>query len=87
MPLNDVLAQYAGAAPIDIMNIDVEGLDREILESLDYDRWRPKLLIVEILGCHNVADVMRAPRHGFLQSRNYALFSKLDFSCFFIENR
>jgi hypothetical protein len=32
---------------IDFMNVDVEGHDREVLESNDWDRFRPKFIVVE----------------------------------------
>lgn len=33
--------------PIDLMNIDVEGLDLQVLRSNDWHRYRPELLLVE----------------------------------------
>ena len=36
--------------PIDYMNIDLEGLDREVLVSLDLSRFRPAVISIEIFG-------------------------------------
>ncbi len=33
----------------DILSIDIEGYDYEALKSLDYSKWRPKVIIVEML--------------------------------------
>jgi FkbM family methyltransferase len=47
-PLSEILAKHLpeGQA-IDFMNVDVEGHDREVLESNDWDRFRPKFIVVE----------------------------------------
>ncbi len=47
-PLRDILNEnLKDAQEIDLMNIDVEGLDREVLESNDWDRFSPKILVIE----------------------------------------
>ncbi len=48
-PLNDILAEnLPSGQAIDYMNIDVEGLDRTIVSGLDFDRYRPKILSIEL---------------------------------------
>ncbi len=51
MPLqniNDILEQNFKSTP-DFISIDVEGLDFDILKSLDFDKHQPKVLLVETL--------------------------------------
>jgi FkbM family methyltransferase len=51
MPLvdiNTVIAQNLGKAP-DLLSVDTEGLDLEILKSLDFSRYRPAVICVETL--------------------------------------
>lgn len=50
MPLRDILASngYEKIA-IDLMSVDVEGMDLEVLESNDWKKFRPKLIICEDL--------------------------------------
>jgi FkbM family methyltransferase len=46
--LSDVLSKYVPAnKPIDFMSVDVEGLDFKVLSSNNWDKFRPKLLLVE----------------------------------------
>ena len=46
--LNDILHEHAAENPsIDLLSIDIEGMEYDVLRSLDWDRWRPALLIVE----------------------------------------
>ena len=84
-PINDVLAEHVGDRTIDLMNLDAEGLDIRILRSLDLDRWRPTLIIVETLGQHFIQDVMNGDIARFMESKGFGLFSRLHFSCFFID--
>lgn len=50
-PLHQILNQHLSAHQnIDFMSIDVEGLDYEVLSSNDWQKYRPKILLVEALG-------------------------------------
>ena len=47
-PLHKILEENLPAGKeIDLMNIDVEGLDREVLESNDWTRFSPKVIVIE----------------------------------------
>ena len=48
--LTEVLEQLHAPSRFELLNVDVEGLDLEVLRSLDFARFRPKIIIVEILG-------------------------------------
>jgi FkbM family methyltransferase len=45
--LNEILEQYAGSREIDLLSIDVEGLDYSILDSLDFLKYAPNVICVE----------------------------------------
>ena len=47
-PINDVLSRFDESIKvIDFMSIDVEGMELDILETMDFDKYRPNLLIIE----------------------------------------
>ncbi len=46
--LMDVFEQYISGKHVDFMSVDAEGLDFTILQSNDWDRFRPTLVMVEI---------------------------------------
>jgi len=48
--LQSLLETYMRGATIDLLSIDVEGSDEQVLESNDWDRWRPRVLIFERHG-------------------------------------
>lgn len=47
-PLSQVLAQYASQGQkIDLLSIDVEGLDLQVLQSNDWERFSPEFIMIE----------------------------------------
>jgi FkbM family methyltransferase len=61
---------------IDLMNVDVEGLDLDVLRSNDWDRYRPTLLLVELLE----TPLEALERHEivlFLRDKSYRPIAKL----------
>jgi hypothetical protein len=53
MPLvniNKVMADHFGGNAPDFLSIDTEGLDLTILKTVDYARFRPKVICAETMG-------------------------------------
>lgn len=49
LPLEAILDEYLPEnKAIDLLNVDVEGLDTEVLESNDWNKYRPKSIVIEI---------------------------------------
>ncbi len=73
-PLADILAEHAPPGQgIQLMSVDVEGFDLQVLQSNDWVRFRPTVLVVESLK--------EAPQHGaalseFLETRGYSPFAQ-----------
>ena len=51
-PANDVLAEHFGGG-IDFISIDTEGVDLPILQSIDFQRFRPKMICIEATADFN----------------------------------
>jgi hypothetical protein len=49
--INEVLERHFPQG-VDLIDIDVEGLDFEVLQEIDFERFRPRLISVEIHGGH-----------------------------------
>jgi FkbM family methyltransferase len=45
--INDLLRDHAPTAEIDFASLDIEGLDLDVLQAWDFDRWRPFLFCLE----------------------------------------
>jgi FkbM family methyltransferase len=67
---------------IDFMTIDVEGWDLAVLKTNDWEKFRPRYLIVESLTA-DLADLPSCPIYQFLATKNYKIESKLDNSALY----
>jgi FkbM family methyltransferase len=88
MPLvhiNRVLDEHFRAAAPDFLSIDIEGLDHDVLASLDWGRWRPKVVCAEtlIVGTRRVD----ARTIELMQSRGYPARSSTWANTIFVDGR
>jgi FkbM family methyltransferase len=68
LPLTSVLARY-GHERIDLLHIDTEGYDDIVLETLDFERYRPLLILIEhkhLTPARKSAMRARLRAHGYL---------------------
>jgi hypothetical protein len=49
MPVNDIMKDHFSPHP-NLISIDVEGLDLEIVKSIDFDKYKPEVFCVETLA-------------------------------------
>ena len=75
---------------INFLNIDAEGHDLEVLQSLDFHKYFPEVICVEIFpeyGNFNDFNLKTTPEYKFLVDRNYDLYWSGYFSHIFKINR
>jgi FkbM family methyltransferase len=60
---------------IDFLTVDVEGLDFAVLRSNDWQRFRPKCVLVEVLG-KSLDQVYGSEISVYMRDRGYDLFAK-----------
>jgi FkbM family methyltransferase len=83
LKLSSVLhEQLPNGTEIDFLSIDVEGLDLDILRSNDWGKYKPKIILVEILG-NSLSDVKNGEISIFLKQYGYAMFAKTINTVFF----
>lgn len=66
MTLVDIFELYVKGRQVDFISIDTEGLDLEVLQSNDWNRFRPSIVIAEI--DNNYLKIV-----GFMQQCNYLM--------------
>ena len=82
-PLRDVLSQYMDESQqIDVMNVDVEGYDMEVLRSNDWERFRPKVIVIEDHQ-FSFEEPEKSGVYVFLNEEGYTLKHKMKFSLIF----
>lgn len=75
--LKNILDEYLpNGQKIDFMSIDVEGLDFKVIQSNDWEKFRPKILLVEALGGGGIDDFLHSQLNQFLSQKGYQVFAK-----------
>lgn len=87
-PLRDVLSQYLphDVERIDLLTIDVEGHDLDVLKSNDWERFRPRVLLIEIVGA-DLEELADREEVVLLRRSGYRLYSKMVYTVAFVDGR
>lgn len=82
--LNDILSEHVKEGQsIDLLTVDVEGLDYQVLLSNDWDKFRPQVILVEEL-IRDLDLILKQSRvRELLESKGYSLFAKTYNTLFF----
>lgn len=70
---------------IDFMTIDVEGFDHEVISQNDWERYRPRVILVELLNTA-IQNLEAHPTAQILRQHNYQAFAKTYNTFFFVAN-
>ena len=82
-PLAAILGEYLKDGQcIDLLTVDVEGLDLDVLQSNDWSRYVPSIVVAE-LRCDEVYQITADPIYKFLLDKNYYICSWTGRSCIF----
>jgi FkbM family methyltransferase len=60
---------------IDFLSIDVEGLDFDVIKSLNLSKYRPRVILVEILGS-TLSEIQINDIYKYLSEQDYDLYAK-----------
>ena len=69
---------------IDFLSVDAEGLDLPILRSNDWERYRPKCVLVEVLNS-SLEELINHQVYGFMKKQQYSLHAKTYNTVFFLD--
>jgi FkbM family methyltransferase len=83
-PLGDILREHlpAEVPNIDFFSIDVEGLDLQVLQSNDWQRFRPSMIVAECMGC-DMLELRTHPTARLLEQYGYRPWGKTGHSVIF----
>lgn len=71
---------------IALLSIDVEGIELKVLQSLDFERYQPKVIIVEA-HLRSLEELLSSELYGFLKGQGYSLFNWTGPSLLFLHPR
>ena len=83
LTINEIMEKYFTTPP-DILSIDVEGLDLEILKSLNFEKYSPKIICTEIKVA---GSINQNPIIDFLTVKGYSLFCKTPINGIFVNQK
>lgn len=72
VPIMRILDQYVENKKFDLLTIDVEGLDIQILRSIDFSRYRPKVIAAEI----GITEWTEEPFQEFIRKIGYEFYAQ-----------
>jgi len=88
LPLRQIIERQAKDRHVDLLSIDCEGLDLEVLESLDWTATRPSVIVVEDFEQFAKTHQGGTSRiRALLHDHDYATFAQSVFSFHYIDTR
>ena len=81
LPLTNLLAQHQIPKRFELLLVDTEGMDLEILQTLDFSQFRPRLIITEDYESKNAQKV------AFLESVGYVFRRRIGCNTFWLDTR
>ena len=83
LPLRKVLYQYLPKGKtVDLLSVDTEGMDLQVLQSNDWDKYQPRLIICEDMQ-FDFKNWKKSKVANFLDSKGYELLAKTPYSLIF----
>ena len=83
--INEIINNWFSKVP-DILNLDVEGIDFEIIQKLDFEKYRPTIICIESVEITE-NDKKQIQLLEFFNSKNYILFADTSINYIFINNQ
>lgn len=85
LDINELLRRYNNGEPVDFLSLDVEGLDEQILHSLDFEKYAPKVICVEAAEYSPIgAGARRDTMIKYLVSKNYYEYANTNLNAIMI---
>lgn len=83
--LNEIFENYFCDCNIDVLSIDVEGIDFEIVKSIDFIKYYPLIICVETSGYYKGKDEDGIEMIDFLLSKGYIVYADTFLNTIFVK--
>jgi FkbM family methyltransferase len=82
---NIISATKYAKTEIDLLSIDVEGHELPVLRSLDFETYKPKVVVVE-LHTEKIEEILKCELYKFMKGKRYSLYSWIQLSLLFVRD-
>jgi FkbM family methyltransferase len=82
----DTLLESHNINDIDFMNVDVEGHELNIINSIDFNKYKIKFICIEMINHNNQAKLVNKRLNDILKKNDYILEKRIDFNYIFKKN-
>jgi FkbM family methyltransferase len=82
VPINEIMANFFDPWP-NLISIDTEGMDLEIIRSIDFDKYRPEVFCIETLTSTLWDKIPEI--ESFMKSMQYCVFADTQINTIFVE--
>lgn len=83
--LDEILDRHEVPKCFELLKVDVEGHDLHVLNSLDFEKYRPRIILVE-MDARTVESAIGDPIFIFLKERGYLMHSLAGYNGIFLKN-
>ena len=84
--INNTIEKYFDGSAPDILNLDVEGLDSQIIESLDFQKYSPVVICVETISFSETGDGEKDRELiSFISDKGYLLYADTYINSIFVK--
>ncbi len=85
--INDLIFENFGGPPV-ILSVDVEGLDAEIIKSIDLTKYRPTIVCAETITYSNANQEIKLDEiTDYLKSNEYLVYADTYINTIFVDRR
>ena len=92
--LNEIIANSKfNNSEIDFISIDVEGSEIDVLEGLDFNKYKPKLVALELINLkinefyhQKIDNILNSKLNKFMESKNYKLVNWIHDDLIYVPN-
>jgi FkbM family methyltransferase len=85
--INTIFEQYCQHKKIDLLSLDVEGMDYDVIRSVDFTKFKPTVICVETVQHRNFKDLRRDDRiTSFLVQSGYSVYAQNFVNTIFVES-
>jgi FkbM family methyltransferase len=78
--LTSILEETCRVDSIDLLCIDVEGHELQVLQGLDFEKYRPRVIVIEV---HDLITISENPSYKLLISQGYTMIAYATMNAYF----